>query len=41
MKIFTPEDIYFEVYYIPVTYKLEKLYRNKKLLFSLKTNTRV
>lgn len=31
MKIFTPENIYFGVYFIPVTYKLEKLYRNKKL----------
>lgn len=31
MKVFGPENIYFGVYFIPVTYKLEKLYRNKKL----------
>lgn len=31
MKVFGSENIYFGGYFIPVTYKLEKLYRNKKL----------
>lgn len=31
MKTVAPENIYFGIYFIPVTNKLEKLYRTKKL----------